>query len=486
MRISYHERQGIAMEENNNEVFQPTPPRRRRRRSKWQNFKEAYLPAIIAAAALILIIVFIVGSVKRSKAQEDPSSTQDSTISSSEALQMEADSLLSQAAKLASHYDYQAAIDLLDSYSAGVDSNETIKAKHEEYRIAMSQLVDFTDVEQVPVLGFNLLMADLPRSLADETYGSKFNQNYVTTGEFQKILQQLYDNGYVLVGLHDLAQFSTGADGKTVVTKGTLALPQGKKPIVLTQQGANYYTYMVDGDGDGIADPKGAGFASKLIVDSSGKLMNEMVTGDNTTTVGAFDLIPILDEFVSAHPDFSYHGAKAVIALTGYDGLFGYRTDPETATKISQEYYDKDMAAVGTVIQAVRDSGYELACYTYDQVGYSDMSSADIKTDLDLWQKEVTPLLGNVDILVYPDGSDIGGTDPYSGETYDLLAGYGFRYFMGQDNAAKSWGQITDQYARSTRRWVTGSAMAHSPEQFSDLFDASAVLDKEHRGDIPS
>ena len=141
---------------------------------------------------------------------------------------------------------------------------------------------------------------------------------------------------------------------------------------------------------------------------------------------------------------------------------------------------------MGTVIQAVRDSGYELACYTYDQVGYSNMNSADIKTDLDLWQKEVTPLLGNVDILVYPDGSDIGGTDPYSGETYDLLAGYGFRYFMGQDNAAKSWGQITDQYARSTRRWVTGSAMAHSPEQFSDLFDAAAVLDKEHRGNIPS
>ncbi len=184
-----HERQGIAMEENNNEVFQPTPPRRRRRRSKWQNFKEAYLPAIIAAAALILIIVFIVGSVKRSKAQENPSSAQDSTISSSEALQMEADSLLSRAAVLASHYDYQAAIDLLGSYSllsraavlashydyqaaidllgsysAGVDSNEAIKAKHEEYRIAMSQLVDFTDVEQVPVLGFNLLMADLPRS----------------------------------------------------------------------------------------------------------------------------------------------------------------------------------------------------------------------------------------------------------------------------------------------------------------------------------
>lgn len=486
MRISYHERQGIAMEENNNEVFQPTPPRRRRRRSKWQNFKEAYLPAIIAAAALILIIVFIVGSVKRSRAQEDPSSTQDSTISSSEALQQEADALLAQAAVYASHYDYQSAQDTLNRYSAGVDSNPDLKAKHDEYGIAMSQLVDFTDVENVPVLGFNLLMADLPRALADETYGSKFNRNYVTTGEFQKILQQLYDNNYVLVGLHDLAPAGVGADGKTAIAKGTLALPQGKKPIVLVQQGTNYNTYMVDGDGDGIADKDGSGFASKLIVDSGGKLMNEMVTADNTTMVGAFDLIPILDEFVAAHPDFSYHGAKAVISLTGYDGLFGYRTDPETATKISQEYYDTDVAAVGSVIRAVQDSGYELACYTYDQVGYSDMSNSDIKTDLDLWQKEVTPLLGEVDVLVYPDGSDIGGTDAYSGNTYELLAGYGFRYFVGQSDDGANWGQVTDQYARCTRRWVTGSAMAHSPEQFSDLFDAAAVLDKEHRGDIPS
>ncbi len=483
--LNYHERQGIAMEENNNDIIRSTPPRRRRKRTKWQDFKEAYLPVIIAALALILILVFIFGSIKRHKnpnAPVLPNSTE-STISPSESLQLEADSLITQANVLASHFDYQAAMDLLKTYSAGVDTNETLKAKYDAYAESLSKLVPYTDVEKIPNLSFNLLIEDLPRALADETYGSKYNENYVTTKEFKAILQQLYDNNYILVSPYEIAPLSTGADGQTTITKGTLYLPEGKKPLVLTQHGVNYHTYMVDSDGDGLADKNGAGFASRLIVDANGKLMNEMVAADGSTVTGAFDLIPILDEFVNAHPDFSYKGAKAVIAVTGYDGLFGYRTDPETATVISQEFYDKEVAAVVPIINAVRQSGYDIACFTYDNVGYGDISSTDIQQDLSLWTKEVTPLLGNVDILVYPYGNDI---NEYSGNQYTVLEDFGFKYFIGQDNSTPAWGQITDSYARQSRRWVTGSEMAHNPNSFSDLFDASAVLDTAGRGEIPS
>lgn len=476
------------MEENNNDIIQPTPPRRRRKRSKWQDFKEAYLPVIIVALALILIIVFIVGSVKRHKKPNIPNvpNNTQSTIDPSESLQQEAGNLMQQAGVLASQYDYQAAMDLLSTYSAGLESNETLKAKYDEYSAAQSKLVPYKDVEKIPNLCFNLLVEDLPRALADETYGSKYNENYVTTKEFKAILQQLYTNGYVLVSPYDIAPLTTGADGKVTVSKGTLYLPEGKKPLVLTQQGVNYYTYMVDGDGDGIADKDGSGFASKLIVDADGKLMNEMVTADGKTVTGAFDLIPILDEFVAAHPDFSYKGAKATIAVTGYDGLFGYRTDPETATKISQDYYNKDVAAVVPVIDAIRKSGYDIACFTYDYLGYGELSSTDIQQDLSRWKKEVTPLLGDVDILVFPYGSDVGDTSEYSGNQYTALADFGFKYFIGQDTSTPAWGQITDNYARQSRRWVTGSYMAHNPELFKDLFDASTVLDAAGRGEIPS
>ena len=46
------------MEEITNSNNQPINPRRRKR-SKWEIFKEAYLPMIIVAVAAILIIVFI-------------------------------------------------------------------------------------------------------------------------------------------------------------------------------------------------------------------------------------------------------------------------------------------------------------------------------------------------------------------------------------------------------------------------------------------
>ena len=42
------------------------------------------------------------------------------------------------------------------------------------------------------------------------------------------------------------------------------------------------------------------------------------------------------------HPDFSYHGHKGIIALTGYNGILGYRTDIAYKTrKDLDEYQEK-------------------------------------------------------------------------------------------------------------------------------------------------
>ena len=51
-----------------------------------------------------------------------------------------------------------------------------------------------------------------------------------------------------------------------------------------------------------------------------------MKMDDGSISVGAYDLVPLLDEFIEEHPDFSYRGAKAVLAFTGYNGILGYRT----------------------------------------------------------------------------------------------------------------------------------------------------------------
>lgn len=464
---------------NPNEDAQPAAPKRRRRkRSKWQNFKEAYLPVIIAALALILCVSFVIGSVSRGKKPDTntPGASTDPSLDAAELLQKEAEALLADAEKLVAQYDYEGAMKLLNSYSGGISTNEALKAKYTEYHDAYEAMVPWDNIANVPNLSFRLLMADLTRALADPDYGNSFNSNYVTTGEFEKILQELYDNGYMLVSMYDLATKTVDANGSVTIAQNTIRLPEGKKPIVLTQVGVNYFTYIVDGDGDGLADKDGSGFASRLVLDGNGELTNEMVDAMGNVVTGSFDLVTILNDFVAEHPDFSYRGAKATLAVTGYDGLFGYRTDPETKDKISPEFYSQQLNDVKGVISKLREDGYDIACFSYDFVDYGSMSAQQISEDLAFWTSEVKPLLGDVDILVYPY-DDIGNTNLYTGSKYDILSDYGFCYFVSKDSSTASWGQVSENYARMSRREVGGSLMANSPTWFEDLFDSAKVLD---------
>ena len=54
-------------------------------------------------------------------------------------------------------------------------------------------------------------------------------------------------------------------------------------------------------------------------------------------------LIDQLKGFVEDHPDFSYRGAKAVLALTGYNGLFGHRTHAAGRALLGEEQYEEDV-----------------------------------------------------------------------------------------------------------------------------------------------
>lgn len=474
------------MDQNSYENTQPYPPRRRRKRTKMQDFKEAYLPVIILALTVILVLIFIIGSASRPDVDDSSETTPPTqpTDDQTDRLKMEADALIDEAKRLAEIYDYTGAMDTLVSFSGDMNTIPGMVELYNQYSMELAKLVPYTDMEHITHLSVNMLIGDLNRALADPDYGSRFNRNYITTGEFKKVLQALYDADYMLVSLYDVAEKTVSANGSVTVTPGKLYLPEGKKPLILTQTAPNYFSYIVDSDKDGVVTHDNAGFASRLVLDANGELTCEMVDTDGKVIYGAYDLIPILNDFVEEHPDFSYKGAKATIALTGYDGLFGYRTDPETAEKISQDFYNQQINDVRPIIDAVRAAGYDIACYSYDHTSYGEMSSEAIAEDLALWQAEVTPLLGEVDILVYPNGSDIMGTGEYSGDKYEVLKEFGFTYFIGQDSAIPAWGQLTDSYFRQTRRQLNPALMAYSYSYFEDLFYAPEMLDAS-RGEIP-
>ena len=70
-----------------------------------------------------------------------------------------------------------------------------------------------------------------------------------------------------------------------------------------------------------------------MVVDEDGKIRNEYVNDDGSVSVGDYDMVPLIDRFVEEHPDFSYRGAKGIVALTGYNGILGYRTDISYETR---------------------------------------------------------------------------------------------------------------------------------------------------------
>ena len=477
--------------ETTEEVMKEMPPvpvrRQRRKRTKFEIFKEAYLPFVIVALAAILVITFVIGSISRAvtknKLEKEASIAASESIALEEAqLKAEADRLLASAKEAADALDYQRAIDLIDTFKGDISKYAELSQKRAEYVQKMSELVIYSDPNTVPHLSFQMLIADPARAFVNEDYGNSYNRNYVTTDEFEKILQQLYDNGYMLVSIYDLVERSDGT-----YYAGTLRLPVGKKPIVLSQVAANYFTYMTDGDEDGLPDKDGAGFPYCLALDENGNFVSKMIDAEGNEVVGDFDFVTILEKFIAEHPDFSYQGARAVLAVTGYDGIFGYRTNPEVRETQGSEYYAQQLSGAQKIVDALKAAGYDLACYSYEHVSYGDSAVELINGDLGLWTEQVTPILGEVDILVYPYGDDINSSisSTYDGDKYNALYNAGFRIFVSMDNYVEASAQVTESYFRQTRRWVTGAKMAYASESFADLFNAASVLNNQ-RGEVPA
>lgn len=444
--------------ESARETSRPTQ-RRRRKPSKEQIFKEVHLPRIIAGTALLLILIMIVGSIVRAVGGGGAGGLSGSDQAEEQAaLDAEAATLMEQAADLAAGYDYNAAISLLDSFSGEQSAYPEMLTARSTYAKAQENLIEWRDPSAVPNLSFHVLIADPAKAFTDESLGKKYNRNFVTTDEFEKILQQLYEKDYVLVGLEDVV-FSTTADGKTTYSANTIYLPDGKKPIMITETMVNYYGYMQES----------GGFASKLVLDDKGNVTAEMVDASGKTVRGNYDLVPILNAFIEEHPDFCYRGARAILAVSGYEGVFGYRT------KNGGEEAENAMK----VIEALRNDGYVIACYSYADINYSSASATEIQADLQKWNAEITPILGNVDVLVYAKGTDI--TD-YPGNQYNVLYNAGFRYFIGTGTIASA--KVAGDYFHQRRIMVTGTQMAHGSTLYAPYFNAMAVLNST-RGNVP-
>lgn len=457
------------------------PRTARRRPTKQQIFKERTLPMIIVLVAAVLIVTFVAGSFvrasqKRKIETEASKAASEAAAAEEDRINAELNAILTDAQQLAAGYDYDAAIARINEFSGNIGAYPQLQDAKVEYEYGRSAMVPWEDHNAIINLSFQTLIVDAERAYADPNYGNSLRKNFITVDEFQRILEQLYANDYILVSPKDFVDTSDGSAYKYK----ELLLPEGKKPVVLTQTNVNYNLYLVDSDGDLMADQGGCGIASRLVMDGK-KVACEMVDAEGNVSTGAYDLVPILDAFVEEHPDFSYHGAKAVLALTGYNGLFGYRTHAEGRVRFGEEVYQDNVQTICKIADALKKSGYELACYTYENAPYGRYSLSEIQADMNKWNEEVVPILGNFDMMVFAQTSDINSGILYSGEKYDYLKSLGFNYFLGFCSEGDSFTFIADEYVRQGRVLVTGENMLQNEKWFSGIFNPAEVIDENRK-----
>ena len=473
--------------------------------------------AILAVLILALIILLVVIGKMRKKtktpadtavsvsqmAEEgDSSGEQNMNVVESEGIPNDADvsatapapgsreEIIANAKFKAVQYDYQGAIELLNTVSNRENDSE-VNNMISEYQTALASLVP-TSPFNITHVFFHTLVVDPARGFSLRNDGSGWDNGtegfcewMTTVDEFNRMMQQMYDRGYVLISLYDMVDETVGEDGLVHMTQKDVMLPPGKTPFVLSLDDLSYY-HSYDG----------RGCATRMIVGDDGTPTCEYVDPEGNTLVGSYDCVPLLDDFLETHPDFSYKGAKGTIALTGYNGILGYRTDycyrdrveltadQEAWLAIHPEFdWNAECAKAKEVADCIKADGWTFASHTWGHMHIGDADMTRVVADTEKWLNYVAPLIGGTDIIIFAHGQDLASwTEEYSStEKFQYMKSQGFNIFCNVDSS-QYFVEYGDLYMRQGRRNLDGyrlyQAVFNDDDRTSDLYDAASVWDQ--------
>ena len=295
-------------------------------------------------------------------------------------------------------------------------------------------------------------------------YARSADSTMLTVNEFKRTLEELYDANYVLVSQRSFLDSSGRWRG--------LNLPEGKRPLIMTIEGLNYY-----------ATRYASGNCLNLVLDDNGRVAGLYQATDGREIVDReAEAIGILEIFIEQHPDFSFDGAKANISLTARECVFGYITterqlaERNTAlanlrqpqSSITGGDLDSQRRQAKAVADVLKRNGWEFASQSYDWNDIRSFTLDDLKKDTVAWKQAVEPITGPVDIFCYPRGGIYRGTD----ERKKYLQNEGFRYFNGQSN--KAYMTSSRNYLYMDRIFMGGSSLRNG--SFNRFFDWKKII----------
>lgn len=371
--------------------------------------------------------------------------------------------LLAEADQLYRGYYYDEAIDVLNSDPTMITAatDDAISVKIAEVEKAKASLVKYEG--PVQHIFFHSLIIYPELAFDDRGHPAKgYNMWMATVSEFKKILPRLEEKGYVLYPLAEYIEPDPSNPGK--IKLKDIYLPPGKTPLVISIDDVNYYDYM-----------KPDGFANRLVMGRDGRVWSEVITPEGKviqTRDG--DVMPILDDYVEAHPEFSWRGAKGTIALTGYQGAFGYRITDDLPKEAEWQQ------TVKTIAGTMKENGWSFACHSYTHNSYfrdGTLTMKQIKYDTDRWMKKIMPYVGKTNIYISPFGVHFKKDDP----KYRYLVEQGFNIYCPVGNGRRI--TFNEDNIVMPRVNIDGYSMTKRAEELQKYyFDVSEVLDPKRPG----
>ena len=366
-----------------------------------------------------------------------------------------AENTIIRARALEQQYFYEEALELLNN--PDICDEPQVREASEDIAKKKNSLVNYTGV--IPHIFFHSLIVYPQMVFTDLTTPmGGYNSGFSEKAELEKILPQLYERGYVLYDLDSL--YDRTEEG---MIRREIRLPEGKTPLILSV--------------DDVAYAYGAGYARQLFLDEAGNLMYAVPNPD-----GGEDFIPdgdvmgVVDAFVREHPDFSYQGHKGTIALTGFQGAFGYY--PYT----DDGQWELDEAVVSElkeVVNALKSEGWNFASHSYTHNGiggyFCQGCNADrIQYDTQKWLRNVSQYVGETRLYIAPFGFRV--PQPALQEILDA----GFDIYCTVDD--KVYNEVNEDYFLMSRIEISGYSMTYYSDLLNEMFfNVDDAFDRQGR-----
>jgi hypothetical protein len=354
--------------------------------------------------------------------------------------------LLEQADYLFRGYYYDEAISLLNSNENLI--NEQTTELIEKINYEKNNLVLYEDTIQH--IFFHSLVLYPEHLFPDlNKHGGLYASGFAYQRELHRILPQLLERGYVLYNINDV--FGKDEDG--IMKQKEVYLPPGKKPLILSVDDPSYHY--------------GVGFANKMIVDKNGELATEVVTPEGKTIItNDGDVELVVNNFVKEHPEFSFRGAKGIVATTGYLGFMGHKLKTEESRQQAKAVADK-----------LKETGWLMASHSFghNHAGFWGPGSKpeNIAYDTWEWRTIIEPIVGRTNLFLAPFGIVLPE------ESMAVLLRNGYDIYCSVNLKQETY--VYNKYALMSRTEIGGYVFEFIKETIDELFfDVESVKDK-HR-----